>query len=78
MKQCHAVDEAREVVRDDENGLLVPMGDAHALAKAIRALVHDPARYERLRLNARASVAENFDLETTARRLGGLLHGGPP
>ncbi|MGH9307844.1 MAG: glycosyltransferase family 4 protein [Vicinamibacterales bacterium] len=38
----------REVLRDDENAVLVAAGDAGALADAIQRLAGDPARAERL------------------------------
>jgi glycosyltransferase involved in cell wall biosynthesis len=47
-----------EVVHDGENGLLVPSGDAPALADAIRRYLGDAALREWLRANAAASVAE--------------------
>jgi glycosyltransferase involved in cell wall biosynthesis len=45
-----------EIVRDGENGLLVPPGDPEALAAAIRRYFGDPALQERLRDAARDSV----------------------
>ena len=45
-----------EVVRDGENGLLVPVGDASALAAAIRRYLADPELEERLRAGAAPSV----------------------
>ena len=47
-----------EVVRDGENGLLVPLGDAAALGEAIRRYVGDEALRRRLRAAASESVAE--------------------
>jgi glycosyltransferase involved in cell wall biosynthesis len=46
-----------EVVRDGENGLLVPVGDAAALAAAIDRYLSDDGLRARLRGSARASVA---------------------
>jgi glycosyltransferase involved in cell wall biosynthesis len=46
-----------EVVRDGENGLLVPVGDAPALAEAIRRYFADDALRRRLRDAATGSVA---------------------
>ncbi|HZR95025.1 MAG TPA: glycosyltransferase family 4 protein [Gaiellaceae bacterium] len=46
-----------EVVRDGENGLLVPLGDADALADAIRRYFADDALHARLRAAAAPSVA---------------------
>jgi len=46
-----------EVVRDGENGLLVPAGDPEALAGAVRRLAGDAELAERLRAAAAPSVA---------------------
>jgi D-inositol-3-phosphate glycosyltransferase len=47
-----------EVVRDGVNGLLVPSGDADALAAAVARYFDDDAMRERLRAAAVASVEE--------------------
>jgi glycosyltransferase involved in cell wall biosynthesis len=52
-----AVGGVPEVVRDGENGLLVPAGDATALAEAIERFFRDDALRERLAGAAAASVA---------------------
>ncbi|HUG27808.1 MAG TPA: glycosyltransferase family 4 protein, partial [Gemmatimonadales bacterium] len=49
-----------EVVRDGENGLMVPSNDATALADAITGLIQNRDRYETLRQQARASVESRF------------------
>jgi glycosyltransferase involved in cell wall biosynthesis len=46
-----------EVVRDGENGLLVPAGDVAALSDAIRALLEDSALHDRLAAATKPSVA---------------------
>ena len=51
-----AIGGVAEVVRDGENGLLVPAGDAGALAEAIRRFFADAELRERLRANAPASL----------------------
>ena len=51
-----AVGGVAEIVRDDVNGLLVPPGDAVALAEAISRFVADDALSARLRAAATASV----------------------
>jgi glycosyltransferase involved in cell wall biosynthesis len=51
-----AVGGVAEVVRDGDNGLLVPPGDPEALAAAVRRLVGDEALRERLRAATLASV----------------------
>lgn len=53
-----AIGGVAEVVRDGENGLLVPAGDAAALAEAVRRFFADEALRERLRAGAAPSVAE--------------------
>ena len=45
-----------ELIRNGENGLLVPYGDAPALARALTRLASEPALAERLGGQARADV----------------------
>ena len=52
-----AVGGVPELVRDGENGLLVPAGDVEALASAIRRLLEDEALRARLAAAAAPSVA---------------------
>jgi glycosyltransferase involved in cell wall biosynthesis len=53
----------REVVSDGENGLLVPIGDAQALAGAIERLLSDSAFANRLGQRARERVEREFALD---------------
>jgi glycosyltransferase involved in cell wall biosynthesis len=62
-----------EIVRDHETGLLVPVGDAAALATALGELAGDPALRARLGAGATALVRRDFDAATNARRLFDLL-----
>lgn len=57
-----------EIVRDGENGLLVPPGDPHALADALRRLRDDPALGERLAAQAARDV-QAYTWEARARRI---------
>ncbi|MES2710781.1 MAG: glycosyltransferase [Pseudomonadota bacterium] len=50
-----AADGPREVITDGQTGVLVPVGDADALATAIAALIADPARAAQLATAGRAS-----------------------
>lgn len=52
-----AVGGVPEVVRDEENGLLVPPGDPEALAAAMRRVLTDDALRARLAAGAKRSVA---------------------
>lgn len=57
------------MVRENETGLVVPAGSAASLAKAILALVRDPARARALGDAGRAWVAEHFNLSERATEL---------
>lgn len=61
-----------EIVSDGDNGLLVPPGDAEALATSIRRLVEDGELRDRLRANAAASV-ERFAPDRVFGRLEAVL-----
>jgi len=58
---------ARDVVRHEVDGLLVPPGDVEQLAAAIGELADDPDRRERLAARA-AEVCQRFSLEEFFRR----------
>src|SRR2546430_14882488 len=53
----------RDVVAVGETGLLVPPGDARALARGIGALLDDPERRARMGRAGRARVAREFALQ---------------
>jgi len=56
-----------ELVVHGETGILVPPGDASALAAALSSLVADPAERRRLGEAGRARAEERFDLEPFRR-----------
>jgi rhamnosyl/mannosyltransferase len=60
-----------DVSRHDETGLTVPPGDAAALARAIRAILSEPDRYERYSRAARERAKE-FSIERHADRMRAL------
>jgi glycosyltransferase involved in cell wall biosynthesis len=62
-----------ELVRDGENGLLVPPDDPDALAAAILRLRGDAALRRRLGEAARATVRERFDGDRLAGELVALF-----
>ena len=53
----------REVIRDGVNGLLVPVGDAAALAEAILRLIEDPATAGAMGAEARRIVEREYGVE---------------
>ena len=58
-----------EIVEDGRTGILVPMGDSQAMAKAICQILSDPAEAKEMGTRARQRVAEHFTLQQTARRV---------
>jgi glycosyltransferase involved in cell wall biosynthesis len=59
----------RDVIRDGETGLLVPPGDADALAAALLRLLRDGALRASLAERARCYAEEHFDERDAARRI---------
>ena len=58
-----------EIVIPGETGLLVPMGDAPALAAALRALLEDPVRAAAMGTAGRRRVRERFTIAHTVRKM---------
>ena len=54
------------LVAESDAGLVVPQGDDAALARAMRSLMDDPARGERMGANGRRLILERFTRERTA------------
>lgn len=61
-----------ELVRDGQTGLLVPVGDDAALAKAILRLIDDPVLAQRVAAAARQYVEAEFTLKRMADRYRGV------
>lgn len=71
-----------ELVVDGETGLLVAPGDAAGAARALAALLRDPARRQRLGVAGRERVAARFTIEASVDRLAAVFDevhaaGGP-
>jgi glycosyltransferase involved in cell wall biosynthesis len=62
----------RDVVEDGRSGLLVPVGDAAAVAAACGRLLADPGLAARLAEAGRARVAERFDVRAAGAELTAL------
>ena len=56
----------KEVVRDGENGLLVPVGDVGALTSAIERLLDNPSLCRNMGAVARKDVVEKFSFDRIA------------
>ncbi len=67
-----------EIITDNQDGKLVPPGDAQALADAIRELAEDEALRQRLAKAGRASIIRNFDSRRGAATLFERLTGQRP
>ena len=71
----------RELLAPGHDCLVVPRGDAAAIARALEAAAEDPGRLAAMAGLARASYERHFTLAATGARLSGLLHavaGRPP
>jgi glycosyltransferase involved in cell wall biosynthesis len=55
-------------VVEGETGLLVPVGDAAALAEAMRSVLDAPARADRMGRKARERAEEQFSVRATGER----------
>ena len=60
-----------EAVRHEENGLLVPPGDAGALADAVVRFMHDPELYGRVGACAGSEVAARWSFDAYLDRIEG-------
>ncbi len=69
------VEGLRTIIRDGEDGLRVPRGDAGALAGAVLAMLSDPARAARLGEAGRDAVLRDHHPDLEAGRLDELYRG---
>jgi glycosyltransferase involved in cell wall biosynthesis len=65
-----------EVVEEGETGLLVPPGDARAIASAMRRLLENPEERRRMGANGRLRAERHFALDDELDELTRLLRGG--
>jgi len=71
-------DAGAEVVESGVSGLLVPAGDAGALADALAELLGDPGRSRRMGKAGRASLGERYLHDRFRETLASILDGGRP
>jgi starch synthase len=64
-------------ILEDRAGVVVPVGDAEAFARALRALLDDEASRAELGARARRRVEERFSHESVGRELRAFLSGEP-
>ncbi|MGO4112446.1 glycosyltransferase [Rhizobium ruizarguesonis] len=62
-----------ELLKNGENGLVVPPEDPALLARALEAAIRDPALRKRLGDAAESQVREHFDYHSSIRQLTGLF-----
>ena len=67
-----------ELVRDGENGLLVPERDVAALAQALERLIQDEPLRRELGRRGRETVINDFDIRQTAAKLAAIFHKDHP
>ena len=53
-----------EVLKDNENGLLVDFHDHDALAKKVNECLLNKSDYDEIRKKARDTIIENYDLKS--------------
>ena len=58
-----------DVIKDGGNGILVPVGDAAALASALAGIVGQPEKRRRLAAKARADFQANYDIRDYRKKL---------
>ena len=55
-----------ELIEHGETGLLVPVGDTHALGTALTSLADDPARRQRMGAMARHRAVKRFSIDSVS------------
>ena len=62
-----------ELIRDDQNGIIVPVNDPSAVGHAILRLLKDPAERERLGKAAQATIENNYTVDQMCLKYEKLL-----
>lgn len=76
---CVATDVGDSAIIIGDTGIVVPPRDQKALAAGIeRLLTMDPKEFDRLRINSRERIKENYRLEAVVKQYAELYGGLPP
>ncbi len=62
-----------EIIRDGENGYLIPFRDTDIFAEKIITLYNNPRLIEKMAREARKTAAENFDMDYMVRQIEELI-----
>ncbi len=60
---------SQEIIKDEENGFLVPIGDAQTLAKKVLYLLNHPEQAKQMGRQARQMVEKRFNQQKTTRQI---------
>ena len=63
-----------EIIKDGISGILVPINDAGAAARALEAILRNPESLEKMGKAAQASIKTSFDIDLTAKTLARLYY----
>jgi len=63
------IDVNKELIKHNENGLLVPVEDSLSLESAIRKLIKDKVLCKRLGNNAKETIIKNFDSDIIIKKI---------
>lgn len=66
---CTAYNGADELITDEQEGFIAPLGDASAVANRINRLLDDPALRQKMGQTGQASVSRRFTLEAMGRNM---------
>jgi glycosyltransferase involved in cell wall biosynthesis len=63
-----------ELIHNEENGLIIPFNDAHALADAMTILANSPEKCKQYGISARSLVAKRFNAKHVADEVTQIYH----
>lgn len=63
----------REIVRDNECGLVIPVGDPHRLAQAVAEIARSPDKAHAMGQAGRAALVAHYSWERAAAKTAGLM-----